>query len=52
MLFDDCIFDNDYEVIIREPLANFFSVADNYSATIECRGYKSPEAAVTAYIEG
>lgn len=52
VLFDDCIFDNDYEVIIREPLANFFSVADNYSATIESRGYKSPEAAVTAYIEG
>ena len=51
VLFGDCIFDNDYEVIVREPLANFFSIQDNHLGTIESRGYKSPEDAAKAYLE-
>lgn len=51
----DYIFDNDYEVIVREPLSNFFGIsvnADNTAVKMEGSGFSSPEEAVAAYIEG
>ncbi|MDD3795593.1 MAG: hypothetical protein PHE06_06440 [Lachnospiraceae bacterium] len=56
VLFGGYVFDNDYEVIIREPLARFFTI-DDVSGTArpgctEGRGYQSPEDAVSAYLKG
>lgn len=54
--FGDYIFDNDYEVYVRDSLSVFFGVdgvtAGGVSGKIESDGFASPEEAVSAYIKG
>ena len=55
ILIGNHVFGNDYDVMVREPLANFFSINDDITSNygiLESSGYATPEDAVTAYIDG
>lgn len=50
---DAYVFDNDYMVVTREPLSNFFGVVEDRGLeNVEGNGFTSPEEAINFYIEG
>lgn len=54
--FGDYVFDNDYEVVVRDSLSVFYDAEgagpSGVSGKLEGEGFSSPEEAVSAYVKG